>query len=391
MSSFSCRSSPVLARIDRRIHQVSSKIGENSKCALQHITDPNLAIIGAFNGTNVGDNSLGLSILNLAKEHELSGVLQNFYSLQKWKSCEYNICAGGATGVESNLTKLIQKKKINKSKIALIGMDFSADVDRFPDDILSFLSELKFISCRSQRQANLLSSVLGREVIYHFDNAFAYPFTAQTNELDKQLKKQKILGFNSLPFCMYWNKNKFQVGSLLEPWYRKIGSDIVQYLNLFGPAYIQLISKTIEQYSRQGWEIIHVPFTPEDDLFARTFFDKNMVKFSKYQSSPNQIFNLIKNCRVFIPTRYHALIFCLIGQIPCIPILYAIKCCDLLDDLGIDINLGITRMELVSTGNRSESKLLDPSNAITLNTQDLNRFCLETKNTINSSINSINN
>lgn len=56
----------------------------------------------------------------------------------------------------------------------LVGMDFAADIADFPDKVLTLLSEVSFISCRSRRQASKISGILNREVVFHFDNAFSW-------------------------------------------------------------------------------------------------------------------------------------------------------------------------------------------------------------------------
>lgn len=347
----------LLVRLTRRKHQGLEKIKEKNKLIKQKILIPEVALIGAFHGTNIGDNSLGLSVSEIAKTKYKKVELQNFYGINYWPVTEKAICSGGATGVRENLINLTQRYQSTPEKVALVGMDFASDIADYPDKVLEFLSKVKFISCRSKKQASSISDILSRDAIFHFDNAFSWSsLRHKANNLEYPSKKR--LGFNTLNFFMTWSRgNGFFTGSPLASWYRKQDSQLSGYIETLGLQYVKFINKVLDIYFERGWEIFHIPFTPEDDLFARTFFGKK-IKYKSFSPDPKKAFYSISKCNLFLSTRYHSMVFALCSQVPCIPFLYAVKCRDLIDDLGENASCSIDRMEIIESFSQSIDKLV---------------------------------
>lgn len=346
-----------------RKQQVLIKLNENKKIISQHLIKPKLGILGAFHGTNVGDNTLGLSVANICKFQNLRYGLQNIYNLGVYPKSELTICAGGATGVNSNITLLAQSHPDSAAQTALIGMDFAADIGDFSDHALEFLSNVKYISCRSKNQAQKVALALNRDDIhYQLDNAFAYDFNSHNQEFIE--KNNKIFGFNALPFFMQWVRKKgFSTGTSLESWYRKNNNNFAKYIQKLGPQYIEYIQKVLSIYISRGWQVHHIPFTPEDDVFAKTFFKMDGVNFIGFNPSPQKTFLHISNCDIFLSTRYHSLVFSLIARVPCIPFMYAGKCNDLISDIGFDSNLNhaIDRLEIIHSFDQALEKTVNPN------------------------------
>ncbi len=347
------------ARLIRRKHQGIEKIKEKSQLIKQKIVFPEVALVGAFHGTNIGDNSLGLSVSEIVKTRYKKVELQNFYEINLWPVAKRAICSGGATGVRENLVNLTQRYQSTPEKVALVGMDFASDIPDFPNEVLTFLSEVKFISCRSKRQANSLSSILGRDAMFHFDNAFSWS-SLRYRANDLECRPERRLGFNTLNFFMTWARGKgFFSGSPLASWYRKQNSQLSDYIETLGLQYVKFIDKALDIYLERGWEVFHIPFTPEDDLFARTFFSEK-IKYLAFSPDPKKAFSSISQCNLFLSTRYHSMIFALCSQTPCIPFLYAAKCRDLIDDLEENVSGSVDRMEIVESFNQSIDKLVYP-------------------------------
>lgn len=343
------------ARLTRRKHQGIEKIKEKSRLLEQKLIVPEVGLIGAFHGTNIGDNSLGLSVSEIVKTNYRKVKFQNFYGIDSWPVAERAICSGGATGVRENLINLAQRYQVAPEKVALVGMDFAADIADYPDEVLAFLAKVSFISCRSKRQASQISDILNRDTIFHFDNAFSWSgLYGSVGNLEPH--SGKWLGFNALNFFMTWARGKgFFSGSPLASWYEKQNSPLAKYSEVLGLQYVKFMSKVLDIYHERGWQIFHIPFTPEDDLFARTFFNRE-IRYLSFSSNPIKAFHFISQCDLFLSMRYHSLVFALCSQTPCIPFLYAAKCRDLIDDLGENISCCIDRMEIVENIDQSIDK-----------------------------------
>ncbi|WP_310430237.1 polysaccharide pyruvyl transferase family protein [Chamaesiphon sp. VAR_48_metabat_135_sub] len=355
----------------------------------QVIRPPDLAILGSFHGVNTGDQSLGLSVKNCIKQSIYRSGFQNIFSLKNYPKCQLTICAGGATGIESIVTELAKRNADRPEMTALVGMNFADDVANFPASTLEFLQQVSHISCRSKRQVQQLAEILHKDdILYTPDNAFAYPFQSLSRGIDAH-RQPKVLGFNVLNLFMTWVRGKgFVPGTPLADWYRSNNSDIISYIDRIGPAYIKYFNSVISIYRARGWEIVHIPFTPEDDLFAKTFFRSHQIKYHSFSPQPDVIFSHLQKCSLFISTRFHALVFALIANVPCVPVNYAIKCNDLLTDLNIDTALSIDRYQLVDSLDRSIAKTVCPQ-PLLLSRSTLELLRRKATSNINSAFQSI--
>lgn len=379
-------SSNLLDVFNRRKLQVVAKLSEYHLIFEQSLKRPELGLLGAFHGLNVGDNSLAKSVFIYAKDFYANIGVQNIYNFSKYPATSMAICAGGATGVQSNLVNLKNRYQLTPEKVALIGIDFSSDIDKFPESVLDFLSRICYLSCRSKSQANRVRSLLKRDVLFHFDNAFSYPgfryLESYKYSTINHYKDSKILGFNSLNFFMIWVKSKgFMPGHYLAEWYKQQNSNVANYIESLGLAYINFFNDILDVYSSRKYKIIHIPFTVDDDLFARTFFKNKNIKFLKYNPNPDESIKYLSQCDLFISTRYHSLVFAIKLGIPCIPFCYAIKCTDLLQDLGFKTENAIDRMELIQTYNEALEKVVYPKPFL-LDSNDIELISEETLNQI---------
>lgn len=373
------------ARIVRRKNQGYEKLKEKSRLLWQKINHPKVSLLGAFHGTNIGDNALGLSILEPAQSKYSHVSLQNLYTINTWPIAQNAICCGGATGVKENLIDLTGRYQSMPQNVALIGMDFSADMDRFPDEVLTFLAQTKVISCRSRPQAKKASEVLDRDVPFHFDNAFSWSALNRKSK-DKIYGDNNVFGFNTLNFFMTWKRHKgFFSGTPLSDWYDKQGSILSAHIENLGLRYVEYINQVLNIYIQKGWKIVHVPCTPEDDLFAKTFFRQKDIHFLPFQGNPKIAVRQISSCTLFLPTRYHSLVFALATQTPCIPFRYSAKCTDLLYDLSENLNSSIDRMELVDSLDKVIEKTRF-SRPIILTDEKLDCLSEDVRNSINAAI-----
>jgi len=83
------------ARLTRRKYQSIEKIKEKTRLFEQKMSSPEVGLIGAFHGTNIGDNSLGLSVPEIVKTNYRQVKFQNFYGINSWPVAERTICSGG--------------------------------------------------------------------------------------------------------------------------------------------------------------------------------------------------------------------------------------------------------------------------------------------------------
>lgn len=339
-----------------RYRQLKARIWKASRELYHWVDQPDVSILGAYHGENVGDLALGKAVREIASQAGNSGYLQDLYCLERQRIGDTIILGGGATGVESNISELAGSYGDRASRTAMVGMDFSGDFANYSDEALSYLRDVRYISCRSKEQTEMVGEALQREDIqFHYDNAFALKGTGNPSVV----RGDRVLGYNALNLFMMWTGERFEPGTPLEEWYRKVDSPILPYIKRIGPAYIRVLSEALSAYQGMGYRVFHIPFTPEDSLFAKTHFRSQTDAFLPYSSNVNDIVGHVSNCDRLLSTRYHSLIFGIKCQIPTIPILYAVKCADLLEDLGVEKGLGVGRTDLVDETRSCVDQLVD--------------------------------
>ncbi len=320
------------------------------------IDQPDVSILGAYHGENVGDLALGNAVCELVNQAGGTGSLQDLYRVERQCIGDTIILGGGATGVENNILRLAEGYSDRASRTAMVGMDFSGDFADYSDEALSYLRDVRYISCRSKEQTEMVGGGLQREDIqFHYDNAFALKGTGNPSIV----RGDRVLGYNALNLFMMWTGERFEPGTPLEEWYRKVDSPILPYVERIGPAYVRVLSEALSAYQGMGYRVVHIPFTPEDSLFAKTHLRPQTDAFLPYSSNVNDIIGHVANCDRLLSTRYHSLIFGIKCQIPTIPILYAVKCADLLKDLGVKKKLGVERTDLVDETQSCVDQLVD--------------------------------
>ncbi len=333
----------------------------------------------------MGDMALGRAVEEVAGEFESTIGLQEISRLARQSIGKRIILGGGATGVESNICPLAERHRDKAARTAMVGMDFSGDVAEFSGEVLSYLRDVRCISCRSKSQTEKLNDVLGRQDVgFGFDNAFAL----EAGVVPAPNSGKKVLGYNALNLFMTWKNGGFEPGTPLEDWYQKVDSPIVPYIKKIGPAYIRVFGEALSRYQDQGYRVIHIPFAPEDALFAKTFLKPQTDSFLPYTSDVQEVIRSVGACDRLLSTRYHSLVFGLMGQVPTIPILYAVKCGDLLDDLGIGKERGVARLELVDDPDSCVSKLVNGS-PVTLQSGRLDQIKEDVRSTIESAVASV--
>ncbi|MEQ8879854.1 MAG: polysaccharide pyruvyl transferase family protein [Cyclobacteriaceae bacterium] len=322
-----------------RFNQIKARVVEEKRTFSQG--DCSIALVGAFHETNLGDISLRIPFEKALSKLGKRFAIQNLYRISKYKSTDKIIITGGATGVKENIEAIYSRYKNCPDKVVMCGMDFS-DLSELKDDRITFLSDCKGITLRSKDQYSKFVDQGFSNVDFAYDNAFALDF-----ELSSE-KQKKAIGINILNLFMTWTGKKFEPGTFLLPLYKRNDPDAEQNVLKIGPAYVNYFNHLVNALVAQGFTVEHIPFTPEDDFFARTFLNSK-VRFLNYSRDPFMIINKISTYERFYSTRFHATVFGLISKTPTVPFIYSKKCADLIEDLDLDHSDFVQRDELLNT------------------------------------------
>lgn len=128
---------------------------------------------------------------------------------------------------------------------------------------------------------------------------------------------------------------------------RKLYSTEEEYCN-YCQSMAQIADAYLQKYPEGKVHFLAFSTGEYDDRITASDIIKKMKEKEKieviaYQDSIDSFVEAIKECRALIPTRFHALVFALLYQIPFIPVPYEAKCTQLLDEIGyfnIRVNYG---------------------------------------------------
>lgn len=290
----------------------------------QQIIHNDIAIIGSYHGGNVGDMILGKSIEKILKSEGLSSDLQTLHNLEKWPKRKFAIIGGGAVGYNEALEKVYDIYKNDLNNVFVLGVDFNEP--NLTSNSKLLLESASFISCRSSEQQIKLSRQLSRDDIYaQPDIGFTYPITTGANS-----NKKPILLINAIPLYGYFNQNRL----VPELQFKIERPEIFDNFDLIHKNYINAIIKIIQKYKMLGYQIETLPFSTEDDIYAKKYLSDLDIKINTYSSNPSYNINLIRRADTVLATRYHATIFSLRLNKNIIPFAYAKKNEELLSKIG---------------------------------------------------------
>lgn len=348
----------ILANVDVRWDAIRSK----------RLQEVELGILGCYHRFNVGDMALGISIQRIAESKNVSSQLKSIHrdDYLKYSNTLSVILGGGSITLPENfkkLKKLMSLSRLEPINIAIIGVDLNTQY--FTEEIVAFLREVQFISCRclyNKTELNLQKVLDRNNIVFHPDLAFSLYSDTQKIEPEflENKNKPKILGINMYPWYSSLKRGKW----VSEDHSRSYFGDSSRYqldYSYLSIEYIKLFMEIIRFYQDLGYVVHHIPFAVEDDLFARSILRNTNVIFNNHTSNPYNVLKKMSDFSLFVGTRLHANIFALIQGIPLISIAYGKKCENLFVDLGIPHNNQITHENFIQNNGKHDFFLdIDP-------------------------------
>ena len=301
---------------------MKNRIIHRLRCISQHLKAPSCGIVGGYHLGNLGDMALGEAISNSCRLAGISHGLQTLYNLERWKSTHSVIIGGGAVTQRINLKRALDR--VPASRLALCGVDIE-DWDAL-HDYADRLLKIPYFSVRSTAQATRARSLGLKEVAYHPDNVFSL-----RNYISKKspatTSANRRLVFNISP--------RFHLAS---------PDSICDDDNLPHRApfsvlrdnYTYLLRSLAARCIDEGYYMEHIPFTPSDYHIASEILNGFPVRMRPFSPNPAKIIASLGDDAVWIASRYHSLIFSILGLHPVLPIAYADKSFRLLNDLQIN-------------------------------------------------------
>ncbi len=308
------------------------QIAHFARRVYQGMHKPDVAIIGGYHGVNAGDLALGHSVKQQLDARGIVSGFQTIYNLNKWNwpVAKYAIIGGGAVGYNNLVEVIAARYKKQADKVAFLGVDFNED--NYSETSVSFLKQVKWISCRSKTQAQKLALITERkDITWHPDIAFSL-FNNQPRFSKKRLDKRNKLIVNIVPLYGKIQGNKI----IPVNQYSKERPELYASWEKMQKGYADFICSLVQHALHQGFVVETLPFTPMDGAASKIILDGLTVKHNDYTSNIYRIYNKIKQADSILATRYHATIFSIKAGLNVMPFAYAKKNEMLLEEIGID-------------------------------------------------------
>lgn len=291
-----------------------AQFNHRSRWLQQKFQRPKISVVGGYHHGNLGDMALGYTARYLMAEASSIPAqeigLQTLYSLKSWPKPSAIIVGGGAIVGAGTIHGIKEHASGDPGRVAFVSVDLiKKDLD---SESISFLSNAAALVMRSQEEADLLQELGLKNTKVMPDLVFGG--RGMLCRYTQGERQNSVLGINVVP--------------------RIAGESLLDNLNKNSRAgkYSKFIRSIADIYLKKGWRILHIPFTPQDQIAAKIVLEDRPVQFFPYSDSPQSVFRNLSSCSCFLPSRYHALIFCMLSGTPSVPFLYASKCYRLIDE-----------------------------------------------------------
>lgn len=363
-----------------------AQIEHRMRWGTQQIFRPDIAVVGGYHHGNLGDMAMGYAVARRIKANSADCALQTIYNLDRWPTAKRAIVGGGAVGYSECLRQLAARYGNDPERVAILGVDFN-DPEAL-DKHAEFLKRVAFITCRSARQASNLTRVLGRtDVTWHPDLCFSL-YEPPNEDIQARNSRRPIFGINCVPLFLKKSGQRFVPGTSYMSEISRESPDLLPHIETLGLVYSELVRNVCLQAQRVGFSVLHIPFTPLDDMFARAVLTSGGITFVPYTSSVRSVLSSIAQCQQFFTTRFHSLVLSLLRRCAIIPFCYASKCDRLLEDLGI-AGESVIRLTDLLQGTSAIVKRVMGGQGITLPTQALRPVSDRVTATIDAALDAI--
>lgn len=294
-------------------------------------------VFGAYSGQNLGDMALGEALRSIrgSRLH-----LLDIDGLSGFPHPNMNpLILGGGSIVGVDNIRRLQRLNINPGGVEIMGVNFIGLTANWPKDVRDWVGACRHVIFRTSRELQIERMWL-ESATYAPDLAFCLNFPSW-----KGIKSGRI-GINILPHFYRSRGFKYVPGHGLEDFFKQVDPFHYQHITEIGPAYVALVRNLVAKYSPH-YNIEHIPFALEDELFAKVVFTGLPVKLIPYTENRQAVCSRMSSFEWFFATRYHAHVFAISIGLPVVGVLYGQKCMDLIADLGLSKRSFLQNTELV--------------------------------------------
>lgn len=300
-----------------------------------------LHLAGEYFSGNLGDISMGRV---LQREGRAMGLRPGLgeYDGAWHRPCRL-VMGGGELGDEAHFTRAFALAG-TPERVSACGI---APVHRFrdlPAPLLGAIARMPYISTRSSAGTRMMREVLGRpDVEFNPDIAFALHDPAASRSPAVPVRPR--LGINLMTFyVLVEGRRRFAPDLTMKP--LVADRSFAPLIDTAGERFVHVMRALAGDALRRGWEVVNIPFSAVDAMFADAVLGDLDVRRLPYAGDARTALRQLASCSKFVATRFHAHIFGLIAGVPTVSIAYSGKCQHLWRDLCLEDRQQVPRLEV---------------------------------------------
>lgn len=276
-----------------------------------------IAIVGSFNTTNVGDLSIGMALQTaLQKSDDLKVSLYGLHH-RDFPGFKLILQGGGDTISDHFSTRNLHRfVSISQRPFILSGVGVPGVFSDEGKQLLhELLDKILYITVRDPESHSRLAEVLPAsklaKVEITADPAFLLQEMYPTDDI--QVNKGAV-GISAKPLLA---PSKSQ-------WIRDKKGWTQQDIETLANNYSQTIRAVVQYHTKNGMQFTFIPFAAEDLFFYNAYLS-DLCSCAKLYCDPKKTLELVASMEYMVCTRYHSLIFAIISHTPMFLISYADK------------------------------------------------------------------
>ena len=332
---------PLIRRTDYVKFALARRLWRMEAACASRISRCNVRVVGAYYSGNLGDWSMGWMTARIGRGLSFRPGLFDYSSAPDNRHPA--IMGGGELGNAHHFEQILRQSS-SPERIAACGINPVSNFSALPPSLLEKIARFAYLSVRSKAGADDMRAVLKRDAIeYNPDIAFGLFDQEETRQSPRT--SRPVLAINLMTFYLsVQGRRTFAPDMSLVP----VVADVrfAAMLERAGQQYTDFMRTLVREALSKGWEVVNIPFSPVDAMFADAVVGDLPVRRLPYVRDPLRAIGILRNCSKFVATRFHAHIFGLLARIPTISIGYAGKCQYLWQDLNLDPGQQLSRLDV---------------------------------------------
>lgn len=329
------------------------------RSGLERDKSTHVILTAGYNG-NLGDQAIAQCVARECLRCGSRPVFAEYEFVSERNNIaqKHAIMFGGEIG-STFYFRALQKQQPDPSRASIGGISIDQAFIANPDpEVLAYLRQISAFFVRDKSVAQVARDLLKLEQIKYAPDIVFSLAESSADAVDDQysrpmnVKMPKTIGINVQAFFhMMSSKGRFTPLKLTP--FASVEETARAELG-----YRQALRHLISQYQEKGYKVVNYSFCIQDTIYFERHFGDTKCQTLEFHWRLDKLIASIKQCSLFVASRYHAHIASMIAGVPTISIMVGAKNSGLLRDMDIETDRHQIERKLFLRGDEATAKLL---------------------------------